>query len=211
MTETRSGANLEPPPESPARVERRQQILRTALALFAEQGYHETAISEIIERADIARGTFYLYFTGKRALFDEVIDSIFRQIMEQLKPISVPTPFVAADALAQLRANALRLVKMMFTERDACRFLLAQVGGLDEAAQAKLTAFYDRLAVWAAESLQDGIALGIVRPCRPIVLAHAVIGSLRGLLWAWAAGVLDIDEEALVDEIMSLLSQGLLC
>jgi AcrR family transcriptional regulator len=38
---------------------RRRQLLEVALELFAERGYHATSISHMIERADVARGTFY--------------------------------------------------------------------------------------------------------------------------------------------------------
>ena len=48
------------------REDRRAQILQKAKEVFAERGYHNASISEIILRAGIARGTFYLYFRTKR-------------------------------------------------------------------------------------------------------------------------------------------------
>ncbi|MBT8491506.1 MAG: TetR/AcrR family transcriptional regulator, partial [Deltaproteobacteria bacterium] len=42
-----------------AKARRRDQILRVATAVFADKGYHKASISHIIERAGIARGTFY--------------------------------------------------------------------------------------------------------------------------------------------------------
>src|SRR5438552_1828440 len=59
------------------REERRAQVLATARRLFAERGYHNTSISEIIAACRIARGTFYLYFESKRAIFDELLDDLF--------------------------------------------------------------------------------------------------------------------------------------
>jgi AcrR family transcriptional regulator len=44
---------------------RRQEILRAATALFAEQGYQRTSVKEVAERAGIAPGTIYLYFDSK--------------------------------------------------------------------------------------------------------------------------------------------------
>lgn len=49
----------------PQKRERRQQILDAAKHVFAEAGYHGASINAIIERAEIARGTFYLYFESK--------------------------------------------------------------------------------------------------------------------------------------------------
>jgi len=53
------------------RQERRAQVLRHAKRIFARKGYHRTNIADIIARARIARGTFYLYFQNKRDIFEE--------------------------------------------------------------------------------------------------------------------------------------------
>ena len=42
--------------------ERRQVILKKALELFVEKGYHETRTSEISKRVGIASGTLFNYF-----------------------------------------------------------------------------------------------------------------------------------------------------
>ena len=50
------------------RTDRRSQLLAAARAVFAKKGYDEATISEIVSRAGVAQGTFYLYFPGKEAL-----------------------------------------------------------------------------------------------------------------------------------------------
>ena len=55
----------------------RTAVLAAARQIFADKGYHATSIDDIIEAADIARGTFYLYFESKRAIFDELLDELF--------------------------------------------------------------------------------------------------------------------------------------
>ena len=56
------------------RKNRRGAILKAARPVFVEKGYHQTHISDIIEAAGIARGTFYLYFDSKAAIFAELLD-----------------------------------------------------------------------------------------------------------------------------------------
>ncbi|MET8504823.1 helix-turn-helix domain-containing protein [Streptomyces sp. NPDC004787] len=46
----------------------KERLYSSAVALFAEQGYDETSIDEIVERADVARGTFFNYFQRKEDL-----------------------------------------------------------------------------------------------------------------------------------------------
>lgn len=43
-------------------------IIQVAARLFFEQGYHTTGIKQIIEAADIAKGTFYSHFKSKEEL-----------------------------------------------------------------------------------------------------------------------------------------------
>ena len=58
----------------------RRAIEDAAWELFAEQGYDETSINDIAERANVAPRTFFRYFPTKEALmypqFDEVLQSV---------------------------------------------------------------------------------------------------------------------------------------
>lgn len=50
--------------------QRREQILDSALALFAGQGVQNTTTAELSKAAGIAAGTLFLYFPSKQALID---------------------------------------------------------------------------------------------------------------------------------------------
>lgn len=50
------------------KTKRKDQIIEVASKLFYEQGYHVTGIKQIIEAADIAKGTFYSHFKSKGEL-----------------------------------------------------------------------------------------------------------------------------------------------
>jgi AcrR family transcriptional regulator len=65
------------------RLDRRTQLLAAARAVFAKKGYEEATVSEIVARAGVAQGTFYLYFPGKESLagaFAEVISERFAEV-----------------------------------------------------------------------------------------------------------------------------------
>ena len=51
----------------------RRRLLEAAEQVFADLGYHEASIVKITEHAGVALGTFYLYFDGKQAVFDELV------------------------------------------------------------------------------------------------------------------------------------------
>src|SRR3954452_14907410 len=60
--------------------DRRTQLLDAARNVFAKKGYEDATISEIVARAGVAQGTFYLYLPGKEALagaFAELLSERF--------------------------------------------------------------------------------------------------------------------------------------
>src|SRR3954467_926468 len=68
------------------RLDRRTQLLTAARAVFAKKGYDEATVSEIVTRAGVAQGTFYLYFPGKESLagaFAEMLSERFAEVAEE--------------------------------------------------------------------------------------------------------------------------------
>jgi AcrR family transcriptional regulator len=53
--------------------ERRQAILDAALEEFAARGFAGTRLDDVARRADVAKGTIYLYFHDKESLFQELV------------------------------------------------------------------------------------------------------------------------------------------
>lgn len=52
---------------------KKESLFNTAYELFTTKGIQKTAISDIVERAGVAKGTFYLYFTDKYDLRNKLI------------------------------------------------------------------------------------------------------------------------------------------
>ncbi|MBD3311763.1 MAG: TetR family transcriptional regulator [Candidatus Magasanikbacteria bacterium] len=55
---------------------RREIIKKAALNLFSKYGYKKVTIDEIVEKAGVAKGTFYLHFKDKDMLYVEICDSL---------------------------------------------------------------------------------------------------------------------------------------
>ncbi len=64
---------------------RRKQILESAKKIFARQGYHKTNISMICSKAGIGRGTLYLYFENKEAVFAAILEDILEKMNQELE------------------------------------------------------------------------------------------------------------------------------
>lgn len=62
-----------------------ERILQAAHKIISEKGFDKTAISDIVLEAQIAKGTFYLYFDSKAALVPALTESLLKKTMEQIQ------------------------------------------------------------------------------------------------------------------------------
>jgi AcrR family transcriptional regulator len=77
------------------RNESKAKIIATALELFANNGYHNTSISNVAKEAGVSKGLTYNYFESKEALLEAILHSLFQEApdftavgeeMEKLSP-----------------------------------------------------------------------------------------------------------------------------
>jgi len=54
----------------------RTAILRALISLMREKGYDAVTVTDIIDRADVGRSTFYTHFTDKSDVLDESLDGL---------------------------------------------------------------------------------------------------------------------------------------
>ena len=66
---------------------RKKELLKIAYDMFLTQGYENTSVDEIIEKAQIAKGTYYYYFKSKEQMLEEVIDMMIDSESEMAKQI----------------------------------------------------------------------------------------------------------------------------
>lgn len=159
---------------------RRRAVLDASLRVFSEKGYHATRISDLIEAAGIARGTFYLYFESKNAIFHELLDELLVRIRASVD--GVETDAGAAPLRDQLLTIVRRVLATFHEHPALTRLVMRSAPGLDEEVDRKLAAFYDRLHAWLAESLENAQRLQLVRELDSDVVAWCVLGSVKQLL-----------------------------
>lgn len=74
--------------------DKREEIVRAALELIAENGFHGAPMATIAEHANVAAGTIYRYFENKDVLINELYGEIEKNIMAALlQEYSIEKPF----------------------------------------------------------------------------------------------------------------------
>jgi AcrR family transcriptional regulator len=167
-----------------AREARRIAVLDSARRIFADKGYHATSIDDIIASAGIARGTFYLYFESKRAIFDELLDELFTTLASTVRRIELGPE--APPPVEQMDATVDRVLDTLLENREMAHILLREAVGIDDEFDVKLEQFYGRIEALLISAIQTGHKMGLVRACDPAMVARCVLGSAKELVhWAF--------------------------
>jgi len=74
-TKSALSAEGRPPNRAERAADRRQAIIEAAFETFIEQGFAATRLDDVAKRAGVAKGTIYLHFKDKQALFEELVRS----------------------------------------------------------------------------------------------------------------------------------------
>ena len=63
--------------------DKENRLLDTAFELFTEKGITDTSIQEIVDNADVGKGTFYLYFKDKYEIRDVLISRKAKKLFDE--------------------------------------------------------------------------------------------------------------------------------
>jgi AcrR family transcriptional regulator len=188
--------------------ERRQQILNVARDVFARRGYHAAKIDDIVAAAGVARGTFYLYFDDKRAIFEEIVDRTIARLGMAIVRVD---PHDRGRSVAdQVTENIRRIVRVLLEDRATTKILLSDALGVDPAFDRKLLSFYDEMSNVLERSLNDGQALGVVGEGDVRLLSWLTMGALKEVCSQIVQRGAEYDEDKLVDGILALFARGYL-
>ncbi|MFE1602346.1 TetR/AcrR family transcriptional regulator [Methylobacterium sp. ID0610] len=136
MTGGRPGAGRVrrgPSPDKTART--RGAIVAAALVVFVERGFSGTRMIDVAERAGVAKGTLYLYFRDKEALFEGVLQEVMADLVGGL---SLQGPAPGETLRDFLRRTLLPAFRSLETSRraDLIRLVVAEGGRFPDVAAA---------------------------------------------------------------------------
>jgi AcrR family transcriptional regulator len=150
----------------------RERIVRAAVAVFAEKGYHRATIADVVAASGLSVGAIYTYFRGKEELFLQSCDLLSGRGLEQL-----------ATRLATIPTTRERLAA-------AIAYYVETIDDFEgDPGQVSL------VRAWAEADVEPGVREMLVRRRERLVGAAQVLlqeGIARGDLPAW----LDVDSFA---------------
>ena len=89
---------------------RPEEIISAALEVFADRGFAATKLEDVARRAGVTKGTIYLYFENKEALFKALVRETIVPVIEQGEALAKSFTGSARDLFEQLIREYFRLV-----------------------------------------------------------------------------------------------------
>ncbi|MDP2314198.1 MAG: helix-turn-helix domain-containing protein [Pseudomonadota bacterium] len=192
------------------KADKRERLLAAGLHAFVEEGYSTASVERIAADAGVARGTFYLYFHDKEALFAALMEGFSAPMGATLAEARVelaacPDPESTYPVYAAL---GLRLAMLLAERVGEVRLYFAEsrspgpVGDAVRACAASIVAHTEDI-------LDDAVTLGVLRPHDTHVVAVAIVGGVERLVEAWLAGDTRLDPARVPAEVTALFRRGL--
>ena len=181
--------------------ERRTQLLRLGIEMFASRPYEEISIDDIAEAAGISKGLLYHYFPGKREFYVEAI----RASSLHLRQLTEPDPLLPPPARLRAAIDA----HLEYIREHGAVYQAIYSGGMTVAPE--VGAILEEHRGFVMDRLLKN--LGVVRP-RPVlrVALRAWIRMVEGVSLDFIARpelVQDDLRELLVASYAALLAEAL--
>jgi len=183
------------PPLTKKGMKTRKKLIDTAEEIFGTKGFFNTSIVDITQKAGVAQGTYYLYFSSKEEIFQEILKELvndyFNKLQREMAGVSNPKEELAVKyrfyfCWVKKRPNLNRLINQtMLVNKELYRWFL----------EATVSHHY--------EGLHEGIESGEFRDLDVNTMAHCITGIYAFIGWRW--GYLE-DKQAPDDVVKDVLT-----
>lgn len=157
----------------------RRRILEAAVQVFAERGYHDAAVDDIVRVSGTSKGAVYFHFPNKQGIFLALAEFLAGQLIERMDTA------IASErgGIAKVDA-ALRTVLQAFSShRNLARILLIEVVG--RGSDPKLLALRARLVGTIKRHLDRAVEEGSIPVQDTEVAAMVWLGAINEVVTRW--------------------------
>ncbi len=187
--------------------DKRALILRAAVRVFADKGYHACRVGDIAAEAGVAHGLLYHYFRSK----EDVLETIFRETWGGLRQEVARLEVADLPALDRVRALATAYLGSWTTDPDLIRVLVREVARSPDVGTR--VGEIAPVFVGIKRIIEAGQERGEIRADADARLVTWVVyGALEEVMTGWVLGRLPDGEEDVaraVDTVVEVVGAGL--
>jgi len=198
------------------KAEKRREILEAAKEVFFRKGVHRATMDDVAARAEVAKGTLYLYFQSKEDILAHLLLEGLSILLDRLEAAYAPKERLPAEE--RIRRLAMAYLDFSRTHPDHFRLLMAfDRGRFQERVPAELyQEIFDqsmRSLEWVALAIRQGVEDGSFTSDNPWQAAGMLWAALHGVLVLMAhplrRQMLSADLDSIFQATLELFLQGI--
>jgi AcrR family transcriptional regulator len=157
----------------------RDKIIRAAVDLFLDVGYHNLRVSDLTNYAGIGKGTLYHHFAGKR----DLLLAYFRLVSERVQVSELLITEARLDHLERLAFRLRAWVEPGTKWNRIVTFMRIQADSPDHEIAAAAWEAYRCILEPVKADLEEAMRVGTARELDPELAALALVGMQEVLSW----------------------------
>ncbi|EYB69490.1 hypothetical protein DEIPH_ctg005orf0053 [Deinococcus phoenicis] len=178
----------------------RRRLTDAAVQAFAERGYADTRVSDIVARAGVSQPIFYDHFTGKEALFGALVERFRTRVRQLIADSACREQSPPLSLRESLRLTCAAVFRAFAEDPALTRLALQQA---PDAGQVK-----QDLVTLLAGNVRAAQESGRVRSDLPAeLIAETIVGSVERLTWRYLVTG-EIGADALARAVSDLHHDG---
>ena len=178
---------------------KRDLIISASMRVFPRVGYHAATVDDILKEANVARSTFYSYFSNKREIYNDTVRVVIQAIVGTFKAgvdsivhrFDGPDPLKRED-IGELERAIAGLMTDVYTylslNAGMAQMFLNELVGIDDEMTAYFNDFEEKLTDQFERLVRFGKKIGLVRELDQRRAAEFVVCGLIHLGWKVSAG-----------------------
>lgn len=193
-------------PQSRGRNDKYKRILEAAVKVFAENGYHESTISQIAKEAGVADGTIYLYFKSKDDILVHFFSYKTRQVFDGFREEIAR----ADNTVDKLRNLIRRHLKEFQEDRFMAILYQAETHRTHRLAEEQIREMVKKYHDLVSEIIEEGQQEGAIRKDLYVGLVKRMInGSVDEVINTWLHTDGQYDLASMADPLVDLFIRGI--
>jgi AcrR family transcriptional regulator len=162
---------------------KRERILAAGLRLFANQTYQAVTMDRVAEAAGVAKGTLYLYFPSKEALYLGILSDGLETVSKRYQATTDPR----RDVGERLRRAIDVSIQFYDERRDLLRLIATEEPRLAEARNRLIQTWRERGFVFFTTLIEEGMRAGVFGRTDSRAATLAILGGIRSVLLYYGA------------------------
>ena len=159
----------------------RERLLEAAEKVFAEKGYYEAAVDEIVQESSTSKGSVYFHFPNKESLFLAVMDHLgnrlIRKVEQQVGEVTDPSQ--------RLDVALTTTLETLTKHRTIAKLLLSKGAGMGPAFSRNRTEVFARFVALITGLLDDALPSRTAADLDREVVAYAWLGAISEVVERW--------------------------